>query len=534
MRSYSEFNTTPDHAYNIRRALTACKAAGEDGLYFPKDTYELKELYAFEKFYTMSNHGFNNLKRIGFLLEEMENFTIDGGGSKFIFHEGMMGFTVENCTNITLKNFTVDADDILLMETKVTKKLENGFEADVLNDQKYMYEGNKIRFQDHIYDLPVCLIMVRGREGSMDFLPYSRDYYEPYLIYTPIGERSIRVEGKDFTLEEGDIVTIGAHCRHSSNIYLKDSINTRVENVVLNRSRSMGIIAEKCTDIFIDSLKVTPPEGAMVSLKADATHFVHCKGMITIQNSLFEGQMDDALNIHGVFTRIVAKDPESITVYYVHPESIGLGIYDKGSRFRTVERKTCIPVHEYTIKDVEVLNSRLTRIFVEGGTDDIEVGMNIEDITWTAGLIFRNNTVRYNRARGMLIAAYGDVLIENNYYHTAGCPILFQSDGEGWCESGGTNHVVIRNNTFEGCKFAHDTWGGAVIELCPRSEYDGVHNYHGYLEIEKNRFIDSCEVQLRVDNVAELVVHDNRVEGNNPGFGYARNCGKVTSDMPLI
>ena len=533
MRSYSEFNVTPDHAYNIRRALEFCRAAGEDGLCFPYGSYELYESMASEKFYTMSNHGCNNLKRIAFLLEGMENFTIDGGGSLFFLHDGMMGFSVDGCRNVTVRNLTVDTDSMLLLTATVTKVLDGGFEAEAENDRQYVIEGGKMRMQELGYDLPVRVIMIRGRDGGMEFPPHTSEAYtRDTAVYTAIGERAFRVENCRLGVKEGDLLTLRAGCRHSSNFYLKDSENTRIENVTLHRSMGMGVIAEKCTDITLDGVIVTPPAGSTVSLDADATHFVHCRGRVTVENCRFEGQMDDALNIHGVFTRILAVEKDAIFVRYMHPDARGLGIYEAGSRFRTVNPRTCIPCGEYTVKSAEALNIDVTRIEVEGGTDGIEAGMNIEDLTWTCSLVFRNNIVRDNRARGMLIAAYGDVLIEKNTFHTAGCSILFESDGEYWFESGGTNHVVIRENHFDRCKYAA-AWGKAIIAMMPRKEFDGEHNYHGYIEVSENRFTEPGAMPLSADNAAELAVRANVVTGTAIPFGQAKNCGCIRSDVPL-
>jgi len=101
--------------------------------------------------------------------------------------------------------------------------------------------------------------------------------------------------------------------------------------------------------------------------------------------------------------------------------------------------------------------------------------------------------------------------------------------------TGGTNHVVIRKNTFDGCKLARDTWGDAVIQMMPRREFDGVHRYHGYVEVSENRFLRSHAHPLLADNAAELVVWGVTVEESDPGlsFGKAVRCGTVRSDEAL-
>lgn len=43
-----------------------------------------------------------------------------------------------------------------------------------------------------------------------------------------------------------------------------------------------------------------------MSITADAVHFSTCGGSIVIRDSLFEGQGDDGLNVHGKFGLVAA------------------------------------------------------------------------------------------------------------------------------------------------------------------------------------------------------------------------------------
>ncbi|MDP4133370.1 MAG: right-handed parallel beta-helix repeat-containing protein [Bacillota bacterium] len=531
MINYEQFNITDDHSTNIRKALEYCKEHKADGLIFNKGIYDLYDDFASEKFYTMSNHGFNNLKRIGFLLEGMENFTIDGGGSEFVAHNCLMTFVVEKCKNITLKNFSIYMEHTMLLFGKVTAVDETGFNVEVLNGQPYYIEGNVLRFNELGYDLKYSYHMARSKEGSHNFEPYSRCFFDKDLSFTDLGKDKFRVENSKAHFELNDYCIFAPLCRHTSDIYLKSSNDTLIENVTLHRSKTMGVIAEKCENITIDHLIVTPKEGEYFSLNQDATHFIHCKGLVEVKNSLFEEQLDDALNIHGIFTRIVKVEKNYIIVKYMHYGAKGLNIYDKGSRFQVLNPKTLIPYGKYTIKDVEVINIDYTKIYVEGGTEGIIEGDDIEDITWVCDLKFTNNIVRNNRARGILIAAGGNVFIDHNYFSTPGTAILFESDGQYWFESGGTNHVAIENNTFENCKLCNIGWGTAVIEVKPREEFDGEHYYHKYIQVTNNTFKSNNARLVLADNIEKFVFKDNIIEKQQYGIGKILNCGEVDTDF---
>lgn len=61
----------------------------------------------------------------------------------------------------------------------------------------------------------------------------------------------------------------------------------------------------------------------------------------------------------------------------------------------------------------------------------------------------KNNTIRDNRARSVLVTTKGKVLIEGNYFSSQMHGILIEGDNHKWYESGAVQDVTIRNNMFE-------------------------------------------------------------------------------------
>ena len=99
MINYSRFNITNDHAYNLFNAINYCREAGEDGIVFDGGRYDIYPEKASEKLLHVSNHDIYSEKRIAFLIENMKNFTVDGGGSEFIFHSDMIPFALVESSN---------------------------------------------------------------------------------------------------------------------------------------------------------------------------------------------------------------------------------------------------------------------------------------------------------------------------------------------------------------------------------------------------------------------------------------------------
>ena len=141
-------------------------------------------------------------------------------------------------------------------------------------------------------------------------------------------------------------------------------------------------------------------------------------------------------------------------------------------------------------------------------------------------------TVRSNRARGMLLATKGTTVIENNYFNSSGCAILFECDGSYWFESGSVEDVLIRNNTFDDC--AYCIWGNEAICVAPRRKEAEGKYYHGKIEVSRNRFVTGGKNILYANNIRELLVQGNQLEDGSPAAVVVHHVKtrSVQEDIP--
>ena len=107
-------------------------------------------------------------------------------------------------------------------------------------------------------------------------------------------------------------------------------------------------------------------------------------------------------------------------------------------------------------------------------------------------------------------AGKGKVVIENNYFNTSGCAILFQSDGEFWFESGGVYDVEIRNNLFDSCRYS--PWGNAIIDCTPRPAEEDDRYFHKKIAVRDNRFVMINEPVVLFNNVEHAIFENNQIE----------------------
>lgn len=535
MVHYNQFYITDNHSYNVYQAIHYCREHHENCLIFDNGVYDFYADMASEEVLHVSNHDIYGIQRIAFLLKDMEDFTIDGGGSTFVFHDSIMPFAVLQSKNITLENFSIDYDETMSLDVKVTSVAKDYFDFQVMNGDKYYLKEKMLYLRDDAGNDDIYhFMLIRSMGNDKSFLPQSKDAFRKFNLdiwFEDLGNKNIRVHNPDLKVQPGMHLIIKSNLRFSCNIFVEGCKNVCTNDITMYKSYGMGLLAQKTENISIDHMTVKASEDSLFSLNCDGTHFVHCKGLVKVTNSSFSEQQDDALNVHGIFTKIVDKTEEYIIVKYMHQSAKGIDIYEKDSIISTLNPKTLIPNGTYAIGDVEVINMNYTKIYIQGGTKAINIGDVVEDLTWSCDLVFENNRVFNNRARGLLIAAKGKVQIKNNYFNTPGVAILFESDGQYWFESGGTTDVCIENNTFDHCRYSVG-WGKNVIEVKPREEFHKGEYYHKKICITKNRFLNNDNSLLYADNIEQIIVKDNLVKNQmtEPLVTFV-NCGNIESDM---
>lgn len=87
--------------------------------------------------------------------------------------------------------------------------------------------------------------------------------------------------------------------------------NMTLQDLTLYSAPGMGIYASMTRDVLLQRVQVAKRSGRPMSITADAVHFDTCAGHLQIQDSLFEGQGDDGLNVHGKFDLVGAISGES-------------------------------------------------------------------------------------------------------------------------------------------------------------------------------------------------------------------------------
>ena len=266
--------------------------------------------------------------------------------------------------------------------------------------------------------------------------------------------------------------------------------------------------------------------------QADATHFSGCKGKIISRNGLYEGMMDDAINVHGTYLKVIKRiDDRTLVGRYMHDQTWGFEWgrpedevqFIRSSTMELVGSQNSITaIVPYDKEEVQG-----AREFVISFRDPVEAvinaesGFGIENLTWTPEVLFADNVIRNNRARGALFSTPKKTIAENNLFdHTSGTAILLCGDCNGWYETGACRNVIIRKNRFVNALTNMFQFTNAVISIYPEiPDLKSQQKYfHGGVEegivIEDNEFDTFDAPILYAKSVDGLVFRNNNIRMN--------------------
>lgn len=529
-------NDQSDTVMAVRAAIEFAKKNGSNKLVFPKGRYDFyptrtEDVYAF-----VSNND-EGLKRVAFNLAGMENFELDGQGSEFMFHGKMNPFIVDASKNITLRNFSIDFSRTFHQEAKILAVGKGSMDLHISEDYPFkVTEAGILVFTDRLR-IPPGYAFIKALEERKAY-PYE---YESLLEYDPVkretaymvsdlyfqdanalradyigdpANRDVRIYHPRITGTPGNIMTFAPRWRNHPGFFIKDSADVLVDGVTIHHANGMGIIGERCHNVTVQNSKVTPSGNRIVSTTADATHFVNCTGKLHLIGNLFENQKDDATNIHGVYAQIDGiLDDDSIDIRMQHPHQYGFDFVDVGDTMELVNGASMSTITELKVISYQRVSKEITRVkFSEKLPDDLKVGDSIAEVRDYPEVVIRGNTVRRNRARGMLLNSRGKTIVEDNYFHSPGAAILFEGDANFWFEQGGVSDLTIRNNVFDNSVFG--VWGNAVLDVAAgiSDEYKETSRYNRNILIENNTFnVYDKGLILDIFSVQGLIFRNNRI-----------------------
>lgn len=350
--------------------------------------------------------------------------------------------SLNNCENIKLQNFTVDWDRPFIYQGEYLEVTDQHI------DMKFDHSEYPYLIEDSLFYLTGEAWKARP---SGWFIIYDKDKKEiVYRTYdsnnrsvfsgkaAEIGPGVVRFFGKPcIKPDPGTIETIYAGTYITDCIQIFDCKNTILKIITVYHGLSTGFYGRRSENITMDNvnMSINEKKGRVFSVIADASHFTICKGLIKIENCSHTGQGDDWINVRGQ-NNPIASIVDKYSLITVRPRQ--QPITREGDEIWFINKESVQRCEFRTVKSIEavLIDGKATGyklVFTEPIPNTVKSGDFFENKTWNPSVEIRNcQILKKHRARGILITTPQKVIIENNYFRSAGASLLIEGDVNFW------------------------------------------------------------------------------------------------------
>jgi hypothetical protein len=486
-------NSGHDATEGVNKALAAAKQTHATGLVFPKGTYDFFPDKAPSKHYYITNHDHVDQRAVAMPLEGLHNFTLDGQGSSFIFHGVMMPIAIVSSTGLTLENFSIDDAHQHFLLSRIVANDKNTITVQVLPGQNFTVQAGQLILSVDGWTKqatattefdPATMTLVLGGHDDYGFGRKTIKQTGPNTLQIPAGNSVGKI---------GDIMLFRGNDRPNPAIWSSESKDLTVSHVNVHAAQGMAFVAQKTENVHLDALDVTltPNTPRIVSTNADALHFANCRGELLIESGVYENMLDDGINVHSVVLRVAeVKAPNSVLFEWGHFQTFGWTFASVGEHVEFLSTKTLLPDALLTVTAVQPIDEKH---FILTFSQPVPSSVKVDDIAdnteWRPSVVYRNNTVRRTRSRGVLFSTPEGVLIEGNHFDkTTGAAILLPGEAGKWFEGVPSSDVIIRHNTISNANLAKPTAAPITIGPSIAKPGDAEGYNHRRILIEDNDF----------------------------------------------
>lgn len=488
------------------------------------------------------SHKRDNEIDVALFVKDKENITIDFQGHTFYLHGRIQPFIFDNCHNIRIKNAVVEHDrsfctELEILESTSTRlrgRLSEKFPCKV-EDGKLVPYGEYWENHD-LNRAPVFLqtfdkqtregnglsLVVFGNHLDMDEkIPWVKTTSR--LIAGFEGE-DIVFEGKNVPVfKVGTIAVIGHEDRRYSNLYAVNCKNLYIENYRIINGPGMGILPFHTENLYIDGLKMTCDERShgLHTNEADGIHAVACSGDFVLKNSIIEGTIDDALNIHGNFCVFRHAEGNTMSIACKGAVCKDYTLFGAGDKIRIYHGSTMEESGEYTIKGIRRCSRTTWEFTLDKNVGTHTEGDMVENLSAQPKILMENCV--FGKANTHLrFQSRGGITIRNC---TTELPFLLTGDMNYWYESSPVENMTVENVKFVGQR--------ANIVCTPEfMPTEKEPYYHGRLVVKNCSFDTEKPIKAHHIRLIEFKNNEN-TSGKEMKFRLEA-CGEAYADGVMV
>jgi hypothetical protein len=516
----SNLNSSPC----VARAIDFALRHHRSRIVFKRGRYDFWPQGAVMRHLFISNHDGVAERAVAMSIEHANGLELDGNGSEFVFHDSMLPIVVLHSDRITLRNFSIDYAIPHMVQAEVVSKNDGFVDLHIDNSASYSVKD------EHLFILAedASLGSEQVAQGSVVFDPEGKwlvagtgDNWEVDKTRAKrIDRDDVRLFGLTQQTRPGDVLILWNGDRPNPAILVSQSSHINISSGQVYSAQGMGFIAQYSKDIHLDrfDVRLKPGSRRYVSTTGDAVHFSNCRGRIIIENGLFENMLDDGINVHGSYLRITAQPaPDTIILEFGHPQTFGLPFASSGDTLRFIHPKTLEPYASARVAEVHSLDDKhLSVRFTDELPSSVVAKDAVDNLVWQPKVIYRNNHIRHNRARGALFGSQASTVVEDNFFdHLSGPALLFSADASDWFENAPAQNVLVKQNRFLDTNMGPYGQGTISISFPIEGTKDGGYFNTRNIRIEGNSFELFQQPILYAASVDGLNFTHNRVLFNH-------------------
>ena len=156
MLPHLAFSPTVLPMYSCRTKVIELRGQQNTVINFPKGRYDFWPCNAAETHYYISNTSSEvevpvKDQRVGLLLKQLKNITIEGNGSLFVFHGKMITWVIDSSENIRLQNISVKYERPGMSEMTIKEITPHSVTAAIHPDSKFSIINGKLEWYGEIW-----------------------------------------------------------------------------------------------------------------------------------------------------------------------------------------------------------------------------------------------------------------------------------------------------------------------------------------------------------------------------------------------
>lgn len=520
-------------------SFSALSSVQDDSIY----TAQSKYLYALNKNQLTQAEGFAansspltksaTTRHFAIVLKDKKDVTIDGNGSRIMLKDKGSYAFLQNCENVTIKNFTFDVEtpycpQFTVLKTGLTsatvkfaantgiKKEGDGFFL-VCGDTTIKTDGNGITYI-HDPKTDSNVMMSFGKEQTKD-------------VFSNVVKSDILEDGANQTvkftfrslcpLKSGCTYFYRTNERDEVGFLLDNCKNVTIESCNIKYMHTQGIVAQFCENVTLLKLDVRPKANYSVSCTGNAADFYACNGDIKVSGCYFSGCLGKIINMNAQYLKVDSVSGDNV-IYcsYKNPKYYGLPYCKSGDTVAFVDPATLSASGRYGVSccETDALSADVVKITLDDSAPENATSYVLENLSVNnANLLFENNVLYDTPNRGICINAKGSHKIySNNFKKVSKSAIWCGGDASSSFVCGTVTGLDICSNRFSDCH-------SPVIEVSPYVA-DTANDVHESVTLSKNQFHECEKLIFSVFGVKSFRFDSSNVCDDDKYKTQLKNC----------